>query len=126
MDGGPVLDALIVVVPFTAPNLGSADDYATISALEERLIEAITKAEVGEFDGHEFGDGDCRILFYGASAEQLASIIIPIVQASSLCHKSYVLRRCEGPAAEEHRFAVQSGEDLGNQKNTLFGEPDLQ
>ncbi len=91
-DEESVLDAVIVIVPLSDPDLGSVDDYTAISVLEERLIAAVADAEVGEFDGHEFGNGECRIMFYGASVEQLESVIIPIVKASSSYPNAYVTR----------------------------------
>ena len=66
--------------------------------LEDQLEEAISKAEVGEYDGNELAaDGsDGRLYMYGPDADRLLEVIEPIIRASPFMKGAEVRRRYGG------------------------------
>ena len=57
-------------------------DFSRLFALEDELIEAIEKADAGEFDGNEVAaDGsDGYLYMYGPDADKLFETVKPIVE----------------------------------------------
>jgi hypothetical protein len=66
--------------------------------LEDQLNEAISKAEVGEYDGNEIAtDGsDGSLYMYGPDADRLLEVVEPIIRASSFMKGAQVRRRYGG------------------------------
>ena len=49
--------------------------------LNERLYEELEQHDVGEFDGNEIGDDVATLFAYGPDANQLFSVIEPILKS---------------------------------------------
>jgi len=66
--------------------------------LEDQLDEAISKAEVGEYDGNEIAtDGsDGSLYMYGPDADRLLEVVEPIIRANSFMKGAQVRRRYGG------------------------------
>jgi hypothetical protein len=79
----------------------SLGDLASVFALEDKLEAAIEKAEVGRFDGNEFGNGECVLYMYGPDADQLFECIEPVIQASPLSYNGYAIKRYGESGAPE-------------------------
>jgi len=63
--------------------------------LEDQLVEAISEAGVGEYDGNEIAtDGsDGTLYMYGPDADQLLQVVEPIVRACSFMKGARVRKR---------------------------------
>ncbi|MBR0831111.1 hypothetical protein JQ596_36945 [Bradyrhizobium manausense] len=66
--------------------------------LEGQLDAAISKAEVGEYDGNEIAvDGsDGSLYMYGPDADRLFAVVEPIIRAHSFMKGAQVRRRYGG------------------------------
>jgi hypothetical protein len=60
---------------------GTSTDIHSLATLEERLIQAIGDARVGEFDGNEFGEGEVTLFAYGPDADRLFAAMEPILRS---------------------------------------------
>jgi putative IMPACT (imprinted ancient) family translation regulator len=78
----------------SGPN-GTSTDIHSLATLEDRLIEAISAARVGEFDGNEFGTGEVTLFAYGPDADQLFAAMEPILR-SFPARPAHVLLRYGG------------------------------
>ena len=92
MSLGPAFGAEeAVIVHFS---YGSTD-LSRLFALEDKLTEAIERANAGEFDGDEIAvDGSDGVLFmYGPSADKLLKVIKPILETIGFMNGAVVTRR---------------------------------
>jgi len=71
--------------------------------LEDQLVQAISEAGVGEYDGNEIAvDGSDGTLFmYGPDADRLLQVVEPIVRACSFMKGAHVRRRYGGPGSDD-------------------------
>ena len=85
---------------------GSEDEVEEIRLLGDDCEAALAKAKAGEFEGEEFGDADCVLVFTGRDAERLWSIIAPRVAASRVGRGGHVVKRFGGPGARETKVPI--------------------
>jgi len=100
--------AVIAHLRLSDTNFGTEDEHAAIFVLEERLEAAIIKANAGEFDGNEFGGGECTLFMYGPDADALYDAILPILQMNPQARGGYAIKRygdVRDPNAREVRVA---------------------
>jgi hypothetical protein len=77
--------------------------------LEDRLIEAIDKAGVGEFDGNLIGPGEFELYAYGPDADALFEAIEPVLRSVAVEEGSYALKRygaADDPDARQVRVEL--------------------
>ena len=89
--------AVIVRLPLDDAQFGSAERRAALDALEDELINAIELAEAGEFDGNDFGQGECTFFMYGPDADELYMVIEVVLQELPVARGGYAIKRY-GPA----------------------------
>lgn len=97
--------ALIVTIKLGSA-MGGDDERRRIAAMEDELSAAIERSEAGEFDGDEFGEGVCTIYAYGASAERLFSVALPILKKFHPPAGSYAVKRYGKPGAKQDRVEI--------------------
>ncbi|MEU0371878.1 hypothetical protein ABZ070_16760 [Streptomyces sp. NPDC006283] len=85
---------------------GGQDQRATVRQAESLLTEAIEQADVGEFDGHEFGGGEVVLYAYGPEADALFAVMEPVLHGLPFRPAHVVLRygSVDDPSASEHRI----------------------
>lgn len=88
---------LISITSLTDPDAG-------IDVIEDPIIEAIERADVGEFDGNEIGPDGATLYMYGPDADALWVAIESAVRQSPLGPGSHVIRRYGPPGAPESRI----------------------
>lgn len=91
-----IQQALLVHLTLSGGPFGSDDEVASIAELEERIVAALSEGGVGEFDGDEFGEFQCRLFMYGPSADVMADIVLPIIASAGLRMAGYALKRYGG------------------------------
>ena len=96
--------ALLVHLKLSDDEFGAFDEREAIFALEDRLIEAIASKSVGEYDGHEFGEGFGTLYMYGSNVEQLFQAALPTLREYPSHPGSYILKRYGGPGSSEERI----------------------
>lgn len=85
--------AVIVHLRLDDDGLGSAVKRESINELQDELANAIDDADVGEFDGDEFGEGECVLFMYGPDADALFDTIEPILKQSVHAEGGFAIKR---------------------------------
>jgi hypothetical protein len=85
-DDGPPASEHDVVVHLRLGNrsLGTAAERADMDRLAEELAAAVEDAGVGEYDGDEYGGGECLLFFAGRDAEALFAVLQPLLRKHPL------------------------------------------
>ena len=71
-------------------------EYADLSAyhaLENKLTAAVESLEGGEFDGNEFGEGECIFYSYGTDADKLFACLEPHLRSTACAAGGHALKR---------------------------------
>ena len=89
--------AIIITAPLHLPPFGSDSERLAMARLGDELYALITKSNVGEYDGNEFGNGQCKHYMYASDADKLFEIISPILQATNFAKGSKLVKRYGGP-----------------------------
>ena len=89
--------AVIVHLELSNRNFGIEAEREAIFALTDRMEAAINAAAVGEFDGNEFGGGECTLYMYGPDADRLYNAVVGILQGSRLSRGGHVVKRYGDP-----------------------------
>lgn len=85
--------AVIVHLRLSDRRVGTPQEREAMYELEEQLEQAIKKASAGEFDGDEFGEGECVLFMYGPDADDLYQVIEPVLKLASLAAGGYAIKR---------------------------------
>lgn len=99
-------EAVLIYIKLSDSEFGTWDDREKCYAFEDALIEEFSKQDIGEIDGHEFGEGYCVLYIYGNSADHIYNSISPILSEANLSPGSYVIIRFGGPGALEKRVKL--------------------
>src|SRR3954464_8607688 len=76
---------------------GTEKEMEAIHELSDALEDAIELHKVGEYDGDEFGGGECTLYMYGPDADKLYKAIEKPLRKSRLARGGYVLKRYGPP-----------------------------
>jgi len=79
-DDDPNGHGVLVRIPPSDDEFGAENERKAIFELEGRLIAAIEAAEAAEFDGNEFGGGECTLYMYGPDADALFAAVEPVLR----------------------------------------------
>jgi hypothetical protein len=107
----PSEHAVLVYIPLSNDEFGEARERDAIHELTGTLDACIREAKAGEFDGDEFGGGECTLFMYGPDADALFSAIEAPLRASPLVRGGHAILRygsASDPDAREVR--VELGE----------------
>jgi len=95
--------AVIVHLKLADGKFGDPKERESIIALGDKLNQIIKKKRVGEYDGHEFGEGFATLYTYGPDANKLFDAIIETVKERPSRSGSYIIKRFGSPGAKEER-----------------------
>lgn len=87
---------LLVVLRLSNRLMGTAGERQAIEAFADELEQAITEAEVGEYDGDELGGGECILFFCGPDIDALLRVLQPLLKRSPLCRGGHLVRLVAG------------------------------
>ncbi|WP_406187402.1 hypothetical protein [Streptomyces sp. NBC_01006] len=84
--------------------LGDPSQREAVRQAQSLLTEAIEQADVGEFDGNEYGGGKVILYAYGPDADALFAVMAPILNDLPFRPAHVVLRygSVDDPLAAEH------------------------
>ncbi|MFD8981680.1 hypothetical protein [Streptomyces sp. NPDC059564] len=84
---------------------GEPSQREVVRQAQALLTEAIEQAEVGEFDGNEYGGGEVVLYAYGPDADALFAVMAPILHDLPFRPAHVLLRygSVDDPSAAEHR-----------------------
>ena len=84
-DGAPANEHDVVVhLRLGNRALGTAGERADIERLADQLAAAVEDTGAGEYDGDEYGGGECLLFFAGRDAEALFAVLQPLLRAHPL------------------------------------------
>jgi hypothetical protein len=75
----------------------SEEEVEAIHGFSEVLEEALETHQAGEFDGDEFGGGECMLYMYGPDADRMFEVIQEPLSQFSLASGGYVIKRYGPP-----------------------------
>lgn len=96
--------AVIVHLRLDDDEFGSEEKRESINELQDALAEAVDEAAAGEFDGDEFGEGECVLFMYGPDADVLFDAIEPTLKSSPHSKCGFAIKRygnASDPKAKE-------------------------
>ena len=83
---------LLVVLALGNKAMGTSKERADIAAFADELEAAVIEAGVGEYDGDEFGGGECTLFFCGPDVDRLLAVMQPLLRRSPLCRGAHLVR----------------------------------
>ncbi len=86
---------LLVVFPLAGGDLGTPDEQRRIDELGDELAEWLAEQGLGEYDGDEYGGGECTMFFCGADSQALVAALRPILRRNPLCRRGHFVRLVE-------------------------------
>lgn len=98
--------AVVIHLKLSDNECGSFAERETAFTLEDRLEAAVTGSAIGEYDGHEFGEGWCRFYIYGDDANVMADAVLPVVRSFSSPNGSFVVKRFGPPGAPQEEIPL--------------------
>ena len=87
---------LLVVLALSNKAMGTTRERAEIEAFADQLEAAVAEAGVGEYDGDEFGGGECILFFCGPDIDRLLAVLQPLLRRSPLCRGGHLVRMVPG------------------------------
>ncbi len=90
-----------------AEDLPAEAEQTRLFGIQDELAAAIESAGVGEFDGDEWGDGQCTVYMYGPDADRLWDAIAPLLERHPFARGSSAVRRYGPPGAREDRVSLE-------------------
>jgi len=94
--GGDDEQDLLVVLALSNKAIGTSSERAEIAAFADQLEAAVAEAGVGEYDGDEFGGGECTLFFCGPDVDRLLAVLQPLLRRSPLCRGGHLVRMVLG------------------------------
>lgn len=82
-----------------------SDERLDVFEIEDRLVEAIERAGVGEFDGNLLGPGEVVLYAYGPDADRLFEVMEPILRAVP-AKEAWAVKRFGPPAPATREVRV--------------------
>jgi hypothetical protein len=98
--------AVVIHLRLSDEAFGSFDERESAFTLEDRLGDAIADSAIGEYDGHEFGEGWCRFYMYGDDANVIADAVLPVVRNVSPRPGSFLVKRFGPPGARQEEMPL--------------------
>jgi hypothetical protein len=89
--------AVIVTLKLSNAQFGAREEREAMHALQDALAAAIAEHEAGEFDGDDFGQGECTLFMYGPDADRLFEAIREPLLASALSRGGHAIKRYGPP-----------------------------
>ncbi|MFE9804788.1 hypothetical protein ACFYP6_39350 [Streptomyces goshikiensis] len=88
--------------------LGEPGQRDVVRQARSLLTEAIEHADVGEFEGNEYGGGEVVFYAHGPDADALFSVVAPILNDLPFRPAHVALRygSVDDPSAAEHRVEL--------------------
>ena len=90
--GGDEEQDLLVVLALSNKAMGTSKERMEIETFADQLEAAVTEAGVGEYDGDEFGGGECTLFFCGPDVDRLLAVLQPLLRRSPLCRGAHLVR----------------------------------
>lgn len=97
---------LLIVLPLSNRLMGTNEERAEIAMLADRLERAVVDAGLGEYDGDEYGGGECILFFCGPDEMELIGFLRPLLQRTRFARGAQFVRLVEGADGEMRREKI--------------------
>ena len=97
---------LLVVLRLSNRQMGSAAERAEISLMADEFSRAVEAASVGEYDGDEYGGGECILFFCGPDEDALLGLLRPLLQRSAYARGAHFVRLVKSEDGEMKREKI--------------------
>ncbi len=97
---------LLVVMRLSNRQMGTNEERAEIALLADRLETAVLEAGLGEYDGDEYGGGECTLFFCGPDEMALIGFLRPLLQRTPFARGAHFVRLVAGDKGEMKRENV--------------------
>lgn len=77
----------------SAPGFGDSSERNEIHHFANRLADEIERSGAGQYDGDEFGGGECGLFMNGPDADRLFDVVYPILVGWSKMKGGRVIKR---------------------------------
>ena len=94
---------LLVVLRLSNRQMGTNEERIAIALLADELAAGVEEAGVGEYDGDEYGGGECILFFCGPNEVNLLGFLRTQLQHSSYARGAHFERLVEAQDGEMKR-----------------------
>ncbi len=98
--------AVLVHFQLSDSGFGAPSELEVLGGLAEDLREVVAEKAVGEYDGHDVGEGQYTLYLYGPDADALFDVIEPVLVQQKWPTNVVAVKRYGPPGATEVRVAV--------------------
>ncbi len=99
----PQQHCVLVSFKLRSPGFGDHAERDAIHRFTAELAAAIAGSAVGEFDGDEFGEGECTLFMYGPDADRLFAVVQPLLISWKPLKGGSAIKRYGPPGSSEQR-----------------------
>lgn len=96
--------AVLVRIKLSDDGFGTSAERRTLQSIADEIERAVKTSKAGEYDGDEFGGGECTLFLYGSDADKLFDVIAPVLRSHAATERSVVTKRygaADDPSARE-------------------------
>jgi len=97
--------AVVVALKLSGTAFGSGAESRKIHHLGDALEKVVAQAGAGTFDGEEFDELECQLLFSG-DADAIWRAVEPVLRASALARGGHATLRYGAPGSREKSVAL--------------------
>lgn len=105
-DGTDAEHAVLVYLKLSNDEFGEFEERESVFRLEDEIEPRFQSGAVGEYDGHEFGQGFATLYMYGPDADALFEVIAEILKRHDSRPGSYAIKRYGDVGAREERITL--------------------
>jgi hypothetical protein len=112
--------AVLIVAKLSDTGFGDAHERELLRKLAEGARRVVGNSEAGEYDGDEFGQGQCTLFFYGPNADRLFGAIVGGLQGFRFAEGSYAIKRYGPPGDRSRQVRIDLNERFQSESAPKF------
>lgn len=97
---------LLVVMRLSNRQMGTNEERTEIARLADELEAAVLGAGLGEYDGDEYGGGECILFFCGPDEMALISCLRPLLHRTPHARGAHFVRLVAGDDGDMRREQI--------------------
>ena len=105
-DGHDPDEDVLVVFRLSNQSMGTKTERERLEALAVELERATQEARVGDYEGDEFGGGECVLFFSGDDRSRLIDVLRARLKQSPIGRDAKIARSAPGDDGAQHRQAI--------------------
>jgi len=97
---------VLIVLRLSNRQMGTNEERAEIALMADNLEAAVVEAGLGEYDGDEYGGGECILFFCGPDEMALIGCLRPLLQRTSYARGAHFVRLVPAQNGEMRRDKI--------------------